>query len=135
MDHHHMKGYTALITKEMQLTKTGCHKSLIRMEKNVVTHLDSDGNSHSHLAINQYNYYGGQKHKCIYNMWSINSPSGNLPTRHILLLLFNPVSHDWHFWDCSPPARHLCPWDFPSKNTIVDCHFLLQKTYLHMYKI
>ena len=47
-----MKGYTALITKEMQLTKTGCHKSLIRMGENVVTHLDSDGNSHSHLAIN-----------------------------------------------------------------------------------
>ena len=24
------------------------------------------------------------------------------------------------------PARHRCPWDFPSKNTGVGCHFLLQ---------
>jgi len=23
------------------------------------------------------------------------------------------------------PARLLCPWDFPGKNTGVDCHFLL----------
>ena len=31
---------------------------------------------------------------------------------------------------CSPhglqPTRFLCPWDFPGKNTGVDCHFLLQ---------
>ena len=26
--------------------------------------------------------------------------------------------------DCSPPD--FCPWDFPGKNTRVDCHFLLQ---------
>ena len=24
------------------------------------------------------------------------------------------------------PARLLCPWNFPGKNTGVDCHFLLQ---------
>ena len=24
------------------------------------------------------------------------------------------------------PARLLCPWDFPGKNTVVGCHFLLQ---------
>ena len=24
------------------------------------------------------------------------------------------------------PARLFCPWDFPGKNTGVDCHFLLQ---------
>ena len=24
------------------------------------------------------------------------------------------------------PARLLCPWDFPGKNTRVGCHFLLQ---------
>ena len=28
--------------------------------------------------------------------------------------------------DCSPPARLLCPWDSPGKNTGVGCHFLLQ---------
>ena len=24
------------------------------------------------------------------------------------------------------PARRLCPWNFPGKNTVVGCHFLLQ---------
>ena len=24
------------------------------------------------------------------------------------------------------PLRFFCPWDFPSKNTVVGCHFLLQ---------
>ena len=27
------------------------------------------------------------------------------------------------------PARLLCPWDFPDKNTRVDCHFLLQRIF------
>ena len=25
------------------------------------------------------------------------------------------------------PTRLLCPWDFPSKNTGMDCHFLLHE--------
>ena len=28
------------------------------------------------------------------------------------------------------PTRLLCPWDFPGKNTGVDCHFLLQGIFL-----
>ena len=28
------------------------------------------------------------------------------------------------------PTRLLCPWDFPCKNTGVDCHFLLQGFFL-----
>ena len=28
------------------------------------------------------------------------------------------------------PARVLCPWDFPGKNTRVSCHFLLQGIFL-----
>ena len=28
------------------------------------------------------------------------------------------------------PAKLLSPWDFPGKNTIVDCHFLLQGIFL-----
>ena len=28
------------------------------------------------------------------------------------------------------PARLLCPWDFPGKNTGVGCHFLLQGVFL-----
>ena len=30
-----------------------------------------------------------------------------------------------YFMDCSP-ARLLCPWDFPGKNTGVSGHFLLR---------
>ena len=33
--------------------------------------------------------------------------------------LCNPIK-------CSPPARLLCPWNFPGKNTGVGLHFLLQ---------
>ena len=32
--------------------------------------------------------------------------------------------------DFSQPARLLCPWDFPGKNTGVSCHFLFQGTFL-----
>ena len=28
------------------------------------------------------------------------------------------------------PAKLLCPWDFPGKNTGVGCHFLLQGIFL-----
>ena len=28
--------------------------------------------------------------------------------------------------DCTQPARLLCPWDFPGKNTGEGCHLLLQ---------
>ena len=28
------------------------------------------------------------------------------------------------------PTRFLCPWDFPGKNTIMCCHFLLQGIFL-----
>ena len=27
------------------------------------------------------------------------------------------------------PSRFLCPWNFPGKNTVVGCHFLLQGIY------
>ena len=40
------------------------------------------------------------------------------------------LSHDWLF--ATPwlqPARLLCPWDLPGKNTRVGCHFLLQGTF------
>ena len=31
------------------------------------------------------------------------------------------------------PARLLCPWDSPGKNTGVGCHFLLQGRFLMIY--
>ena len=44
------------------------------------------------------------------------------------------LSHFSHSDSLQPhglePARLLCPWDFPGKNTGVDCHFLLQGTFL-----
>ena len=32
--------------------------------------------------------------------------------------------------DCMQPARLLCPWDFPGKNTGVGCHSMLQGIFL-----
>ena len=32
--------------------------------------------------------------------------------------------------DALQPARLLCPWDFPGKNTRMGCHFLLQGIFL-----
>ena len=37
--------------------------------------------------------------------------------------LCNPIN-------CSPPARLLCPWNFPGKNTGVGGHSLLQEIFL-----
>ena len=34
----------------------------------------------------------------------------------------------WPPW--TDPTRQLCPWDYPGKNTRVDCHFLLQGIFL-----
>ena len=31
------------------------------------------------------------------------------------------------------PTKFPCPWNFPGKNTGVDCHFLLQYKYIHIY--
>ena len=31
---------------------------------------------------------------------------------------------------CQEPAELFCPWNFPSKNTAVGCHFLLQGIFL-----
>ena len=33
-------------------------------------------------------------------------------------------------WLFMTPARLLCPWNFPGKNTGVGCHFLLQRIFL-----
>ena len=48
-----------------------------------------------------------------------------------LLLLFWLLNCIWFFCNsmyCSPPG--LCSWDFPDKNTGMDCHFLLQGIFL-----
>ena len=48
---------------------------------------------------------------------------------NIIFVVVKSVCHVWLFcdpMDCSLPARLFCPWDFPGKNTRVDCHFLLQ---------
>ena len=48
---------------------------------------------------------------------------------HIDYVVVESLSHVQLF--CNPmdqPARVLCPWDFPVKNTRVDCHFLLRNS-------
>ena len=50
-------------------------------------------------------------------------PSGcdNIASLHAVTSI---VSHTLYLW--TTPARPLCPWDSPGKNTGVGCHFLLQ---------
>ena len=51
-------------------------------------------------------------------------------TKHTLTTWFSNHTLCNHL-DCSPGlAQLLCPWDFPGKNTGVDCHFLLQGIFL-----
>ena len=63
------------------------------------------------------------------NRTSLTAPTSRLSTEskslvHIVLNRFNSV------WLLETPwtiaLRHLCPWNFPSKNTGVSCHALLQ---------
>ena len=56
------------------------------------------------------------------------SPGGvgrkaKLLAAQLCLTLCDPI-------DCSPPARPLCPWNFPGKNTGVGGHSLLQGIFL-----
>ena len=39
------------------------------------------------------------------------------------------LSHVLPFYDPLEPARLLCPWDSPGKNTGVGCHALLQSLF------
>ena len=54
-----------------------------------------------------------------------------LCTVHLLLLLLSRqvVSNSLQPQG-QLPARLLCPWEFPGKNTGVGCHFLVQRTFL-----
>ena len=45
-----------------------------------------------------------------------------------LLFSFEVVSNSATPWPVALQA--LCPWNFPDKNTRVDCHFLLQAIFL-----
>ena len=53
--------------------------------------------------------------------------------------VFIPIPKKGNAKECSsevtqlcltPCTRLLCPWDFPGKNSGVDCHFLLQEIFL-----
>jgi len=47
-----------------------------------------------------------------------------------MLLVFLSLSHVWLLWPSElQPARLLCPWDFPGKNTGAGFHFLLQEIF------
>ena len=50
--------------------------------------------------------------------------------KHCVCALYKAFSHFQLFatpW--TVPARLLCPWNFPGKNTGVGCHFLLQRIF------
>ena len=53
-----------------------------------------------------------------------------MPTSICLYLLALPVASDSLRPHGLLPARLLCPWDYPGKNTRVGCHFLLQGIFL-----
>ena len=66
----------------------------------------------------------GQPYKTCFLIWCT--------VKDTVLLLFSSPSHDrlCNPMDCSPPGS-LCPWAFPSKNTGMGCHFLLQGNLLY----
>ena len=46
------------------------------------------------------------------------------------MLLLQLLSHDSLVIPGLQPARLLCAWDFPDKNTVVGCHFFVQGIFL-----
>ena len=58
------------------------------------------------------------------------SPSESLPGEQDYPLLPGPGLAPAPVSRPRVPARLLCPWDFPGKNTRVACHFLLQEIFL-----
>ena len=54
------------------------------------------------------------------------APPSSLPTSSSLLLFSHLVVSDSLRPHGLQPARLLCPWNFPGKNTGVSCHFLFQ---------
>ena len=58
------------------------------------------------------------KYVILTHMWNLEKWYMHTKSRKLCLALCDPM-------DCSP-ARLLCPWYIPGKNTGMDCHFLLQ---------
>ena len=90
--------------------------------------------------------------KCLYEIWTsyLRDPqmrhtayyglNVRVPTKVICGILTpqsesKSVSHSVLSDSLQPrglqPARLLCPWDFPGKNTGVGCYFLLQEIFLN----
>ena len=66
--------------------------------------------------------------KSLWVPWTINKtkPKSNL---NLLLLFSRSVMADSFETPWTVAHQFLCPWDFPGKNTIVGCHFLLQEIF------
>ena len=61
----------------------------------------------------------------------IPSPAASAFCSHSCACMLNPFSRVWLFGPHGMlPARFLCPWDFPDKNTRAGCHFLLHGIFL-----
>ena len=60
------------------------------------------------------------------NKWWLSIQVGAQPTLYRSIVLNHSVVSDSLRSHGLQPARFLCPWNFPSKNTGTGCHFLLQ---------
>ena len=90
----------------------------------------------------------GENWHCLIYYYITNSPKIKQSTSSSIYYLTGSVDqvsqfsqvHMWWWFSCSvvsdfwdqdcSPTRLLCPWDFPGKNTGVDCNFLLQGIFL-----
>ena len=68
------------------------------------------------------------KTKCFWNLHYLNV--SNDLTYLLPFIVVRSVVSDSLRPHWLQPARLLCPWDFPDKNTGVGCHFLLQGMFL-----
>ena len=60
-------------------------------------------------------------------LWDVLALAGFMAQGRLVSLC---ACSDSRVWFLATPARLLCPWDFPGKNTGVGSHFLLQRIFL-----
>ena len=66
-----------------------------------------------------------EEHVCV-DLTDADLLSINTATAGVSLLVVSDCLQPYGLW----PARLLCPWNSPGKNTGVGCHDLLQKIFL-----
>ena len=85
-----------------------------------------DGDADSDDSDDNENYEEGHGRQCWRNWKAFSAPCKTwikqTPCRLCAVVVVESLSAVQLFW----PARLLCLWDFPDKNTDVGCYFLLQ---------